>query len=249
MTRINKLHQYSDECGNKINVTRTYDNGINVDFRGNDNVINIADGANIGRLNVSFDGNSGRLDIGHNRSSGWLQFNIRIGEDSSVLMGDNVSTTAVCTISAVEGTTIRIGNDVMIASDNQIRADDGHAIFDVMSGNRINMSRDIHIDNHVWLAYGACVLAGSKIGSGSVIGFRSVVTGTIPNNVIAVGSPARVTRRNIAWERPHLSLTDPAYKPHINVMEKSEEFWSETLEEAPVTNKKSLLSRLLKGYK
>jgi acetyltransferase-like isoleucine patch superfamily enzyme len=78
----------------------------------------------------------------------------------------------------------------MIASNVQIRADDGHPIFNVADGSRANPSRDIHIGEHVWVAYGVVVLGGATLGDGSVMGMNSLVTGKIPNNVIAVGSPA-----------------------------------------------------------
>ena len=36
------------------------------------------------------------------------------------------------------------------------------------------------------------VLMGAEIGDNVIIGAGSVVTGNIPNNVVAVGAPARV---------------------------------------------------------
>jgi hypothetical protein len=130
-------------------------------------------------------------------------------------------------ISACEGTTVRIGDDVMFASDNQVRADDGHPIFDVRSGKRVNTSRSIEIGDHVWLGRGATVLGGSRIGSGSVVGYGSIVTGKVPNNVVAAGSPARIVRRDTAWERPHLSLAPPFYKPDASTVEKTG-YWNLT---------------------
>lgn len=41
---------------------------------------------------------------------------------------------------------------------------------------------------------GAVLLPGVEIGSNSVIGAGSVVTKSIPNNVVAVGNPARIVR-------------------------------------------------------
>jgi hypothetical protein len=48
-------------------------------------------------------------------------------------------------MSATEGTTIVIGDDVMFASHNQVRADDAHPIFDVRTGQRVNVSKSIEI--------------------------------------------------------------------------------------------------------
>ncbi|MDP9052037.1 MAG: hypothetical protein M3O31_15155 [Acidobacteriota bacterium] len=39
------------------------------------------------------------------------------------------------------------------------------------------------------------MLAGARIGRGSIIGTMSTVTGEIPQYSIAVGSPARVIKR------------------------------------------------------
>jgi maltose O-acetyltransferase len=41
---------------------------------------------------------------------------------------------------------------------------------------------------------GVRILKGATIGSDSVIGAGSVVTGTIPAGVVAAGNPARVIR-------------------------------------------------------
>jgi maltose O-acetyltransferase len=45
-----------------------------------------------------------------------------------------------------------------------------------------------------WLGGGAIVLAGVSIGDDTVVGAGSVVTRDLPAGVVAMGSPARVTR-------------------------------------------------------
>ena len=107
------------------------------------------------------------------------------------------------------GDEITIGDDVMFASDVQVRCDDGHPIFDVPTGLRVNVSRSITIGAHVWLGLRSAVLGGVSIGAGTVVGLGSIVTKDLPNNVIAVGTPAKIVRRDIAWERPHLTLPRP----------------------------------------
>ena len=52
------------------------------------------------------------------------------------------------------------------------------------------------IGNNVWIGGGAIILPGVTIGNNVVIGAGSIVTKSIPDNVIAVGSPCRVVRRN-----------------------------------------------------
>lgn len=52
----------------------------------------------------------------------------------------------------------------------------------------------IHIGKNVWIGSNSTILKGVTIGDNAVIGAGSVVTKDIPENMIAVGSPARVIR-------------------------------------------------------
>ena len=108
---------------------------------------------------------------------------------------------------------------------------DGHPIFDVRTGLRINTSKPITVGNHVWLGIESVLLGGASLGSGSVVGARALVTKPFPNNCIVAGVPARVIRTDIAWERPHLSLVRPYYKPDASTITKSE-YWNFTDESA-----------------
>src|SRR5258707_6097515 len=54
--------------------------------------------------------------------------------------------------------------------------------------------RPITIGANVWIGHDSVVLPGVSIGTGSIIGARSVVSGSIPDFGIAVGNPARVIR-------------------------------------------------------
>ena len=228
MTRISSLGYYSDDRQNQIIYDGpTLNNAINIEFTGSNNRLIVSSEARLGRFTVMFDCDNGVLEIGPNKSVAPFTGFIRVGQDSHITIGANVSTTATVVISAVEGTRVSIGNDVMIASENEIRADDAHPIFDVNSGKRVNVSRDITIGNHVWLAKRAVVLGGSEIGDGSVIGFGAVLKGTVPNNCVAAGVPAKVVRRDIAWERPHLSRAKPYYKPDGDSVTKSP-YWAKT---------------------
>ncbi|ATB37114.1 transferase [Cystobacter fuscus] len=53
---------------------------------------------------------------------------------------------------------------------------------------------DTRVGRGVFLANGVTVLAGSRIGEGSLVGAASVVRGEIPPASVAVGAPARVVR-------------------------------------------------------
>lgn len=208
MVKLDVLGDYGDANGNVIESPRRLTERVTITFRGSNNRLTVHPESALTRLTVTFHGDNGVVNIGHNSTVGKPQLNLRVGHRSRISLGDNVSTTTMLFVSAVEGTAVAIGDDVMCATHNQIRTDDSHGIYDVTSRERINPALDVTIGDHVWLGYEAMVLRGSVIGPGSVIGMRSVVTSHIPNNCVAVGAPAKVVRQNIARERPYLWLSE-----------------------------------------
>jgi len=199
------LSDVTDARGNRLVAPVALLPRLTVHFRASDCLLWLDPAASIGAVSVEFNGDRGQCRLGGGGGEGAFSALLRLGQDSRILVGDGTTTTARCFIGASEGASVRIGEDCMLASDVQLRCDDAHPIFDIHTGARVNPSEDILIGDHVWLAYGVRCLGGSRIGDGSVIGLDSIVTGPVPNNCIAVGRPARVTRRDVAWERPHLS--------------------------------------------
>jgi acetyltransferase-like isoleucine patch superfamily enzyme len=98
--------------------------------------------------------------------------------------------------------TVRIGNDCLIASGVVVRTTDGHSIFDRTSGKRLNLSGPVVIEDHVWLTQQVRILKGARIGTGSVIGHGSFISGvTVEPHCVYAGVPARKLRDNIVWDR------------------------------------------------
>lgn len=239
MSRITSLKHFSDGRGNTVEITGVSGeeatvalaSSINIHFRGSNNRLVVHAAARLTRLVGTFDGDHGVMRIGPHPAGGTGDWAIRVGESSKILIGSDVTCNRTCTVTALEGTELTIGDDCMIAGDCIVRTDDAHAIYDVTTGDRVNPSESITIGDHVWLAYGATVMPGSSVGSGSVVGTKSLVSGRFPNNCIIGGVPARVLREDIAWERPHLSLTSPAFRPNASVITKTEQYWSKTISE------------------
>ncbi len=202
---------WRDERGNEVIAPAALP-GLTTVFKGHGCVLEIEPGARIGSLRVEFFGSNARCRIGAAGPRGSFSAVVRLGEGCEVQVGPRVTTTSKVFLAASEGARLVLGEDCMLATDVQLRTDDAHAIYDVHTGQRLNPASDIVIGEHVWLAYGVRCLGGTRIGSGSVIGMGSLVNGPVPNNCIAVGTPARVVRRDVAWERPHLSI-DPPFAP------------------------------------
>lgn len=232
MSRLQELRPYSDDRGNVVEYAgEVVSRNISVNFRGGDNRLIVESPARIDKLQIHFDGEGGEVHIGRNeRTSGsHLRLSARVGSSSVIKVGSHVTMTSSCYMTVTEGCRIDVGDDCMIASGNELRAHDGHPIFDVSTGARVNRSASIFVGDHVWLAKDAILLSGARVGEGTVIGLRSVVTGVIPNNVVAVGAPAKVVRRDVAWERPNLTLSEPIYVEDDSHLERST-YWKLTLE-------------------
>ncbi len=56
-------------------------------------------------------------------------------------------------------------------------------------------AKAILIEDDVWLGANCTVLPGAIIGRGTIVGANSLVRGTLPPMVVAVGSPARAIRQ------------------------------------------------------
>lgn len=68
----------------------------------------------------------------------------------------------------------------------------------------LEYAKEIHIENHVWIASNVIINGGVTIGEGAVIGSGSVVTRDIPPMVVAAGNPCRVLRKITEADRLHL---------------------------------------------
>jgi len=69
-----------------------------------------------------------------------------------------------------------------------------HPIHPELRNKLYEYARPIKVGSDVWIGGGTVVLPGAEIGSNVVIGAGSVVTGKIPDNVVAFGNPCRVYR-------------------------------------------------------
>lgn len=84
---------------------------------------------------------------------------------------------------------IKIGNRVRCGANTIITDTDWHT-----DDLRTTPDLPVIIEDDVWLGVNVTVLKGVRIGTGSVVGAGSVVTGNIPGGVVAAGVPARVLR-------------------------------------------------------
>ena len=93
-----------------------------------------------------------------------------------------------------------VGQDCMFAYNTLIYNTDGHSI--LQDGVIINRATECNIGNHVWVGMDACVLKNSIIPEGCIIGKSAIVSKKFSEkNVVIVGNPAKIVKRNIIWDR------------------------------------------------
>lgn len=109
----------------------------------------------------------------------------------NISVGDGFLTNYNVTI--LDMATVTIGDNVWLGPNVGIYAV-AHPMEAAGRMQRLGVAKPITIGNNVWIGGNAVVLMGVNIGNNTVIGAGSVVTSDIPDNAVAVGSPARVIR-------------------------------------------------------
>lgn len=119
---------------------------------------------------------------------------------NKVVIEDNVTIVSAEIIMA-GGQGLRIGENTLIGRNAIIRCEISHQLFDAGTKKVLKQKRDIAIGKHVWLGEECYLLSGAKIGNGAVMGARSLASGAIEANSVAVGAPAKVVKRNVIWAK------------------------------------------------
>ncbi len=88
---------------------------------------------------------------------------------------------------------VDIGDDVQIGPNVQLLTAT-HPIEPSPRLEKWEGSQPISIGDNAWLGGGVIVCPGVTIGCNTVVGAGAVVTRNLPDNVVAVGNPARVSR-------------------------------------------------------
>jgi acetyltransferase-like isoleucine patch superfamily enzyme len=120
-------------------------------------------------------------------------------QDVVISIGKNVQINDYVHISGVRH--IFIGDNVLMASKIFI-SDLNHGDYSGESQDDPNSivadrplySKDVVIEENVWIGESCSILPGTTIGKCSIIGANSVVSRSIPAFSIAVGNPARVVK-------------------------------------------------------
>lgn len=128
----------------------------------------------------------------------WIEPPIRVAYGNHIHIGKNFYGNFNFVV--VDDATVTIGDNVMVAPNVTISTA-GHPIDPEIRITGQQFSLPITIEDNVWLGTGVIINPGVTIGRNSVIGAGSVVTKSIPANVVAAGVPCRVLREISAEDK------------------------------------------------
>lgn len=188
---------------NNVSEFIDYYENLKVDWNGKNSLIVINEPVSFNRCHIVM-GNGAYCYFGcmfRNRHA----MNINLNNTDSTLYIDHNANFGNCNIYAGDESQLEviIGKNFLAAVNLELRASDGHTIFE--EGNNKNILNrpkyGIHIADHVWCGMNVIVGKDSSIPKNCVIGAGSLVTKRIfKNNSIIAGVPAKVIKENINWD-------------------------------------------------
>jgi maltose O-acetyltransferase len=121
----------------------------------------------------------------------WIEPPFYCDYGSNIRLGDKVFFNFNCVV--LDVAPVLIGSGVLFGPAVQIYAGT-HPLSARERRAGLESGRPVEIGDEVWVAGGAIICPGVRIGARSVIGAGSVVTRDIPEGVFAAGNPCRVVR-------------------------------------------------------
>jgi acetyltransferase-like isoleucine patch superfamily enzyme len=148
---------------------------------GNNSFIHIKEGARISGATLWVEDDGCILEIGRNTFVG--PSHLAVTED---------------------GSSLTIGDDCMLSSNINIRTGDSHSIIDIETNQRINYAKNISIGNHCWIGEGAKILKGVNLVENCIVSTGAIVTKSFAANCLVGGTPAKIIRENVNWNKERL---------------------------------------------
>jgi len=149
---------------------------------GSNNHANIKIGHNVEILGRLITKGSGKITIG---SYTTIRFDTRIGAVNNIDIGKNV---------IISNNVVIYDNNNHPVSPSKRRKMTEQGFYGEQWDWSKSDDKPIIIEDNVWIGEYAVILKGVKIGRGSIVGMRAVVTKDVPKFSIVVGNPAKVVK-------------------------------------------------------
>ncbi|CEL25322.1 hypothetical protein MB9_1687 [Methanobacterium formicicum] len=187
--------------------------GLTVTFRGKNNVVKIEKGSIFYSSHIILQNNC-QVNIKKTNRYGIRSLSADLADNCSIKIGKDFSSVSIrFSQSQEKNLNVIIGDYCMCADGVIIRPTDGHAIYDIETNELLNKGEDVFIGDHVWLGLNCLILKGSYLSNNTVIGAHSLVNKKFKEeNVVVAGSPAKIIKRNVNWDRKNPVVYENAKK-------------------------------------
>jgi len=92
-------------------------------------------------------------------------------------------------------TSVSVGHFCMFGPGSKIIDNDSHRITtDIKERRQAPDSEPVTLEDNVWVGMNSLILKGVTIGENSIVAAHSVVTKSVPKNVLVAGIPAKVIK-------------------------------------------------------
>ena len=219
------LSESAAKAGNKLLGTPPKTIGCQIVFNGKNNILMCEAGVTLKGGAIRFNGDNGVVILGKSKHVYCLD--ISVFNNCLFCMGRDCYTNGALHATCSEERYIVIGRNCLFSFGVWIRTADPHLVYDISSGNRINPSNDVLVGDNVWIGQDAILLKGTRIGSGSIVGAKSLVSKQLHSNASWGGVPARLIRDGVFWDDPCV---------HSWTSEKTERFMHSDAQDARFTH-------------
>lgn len=191
--------------GNSIEAPCAMLKNVDIRISGTGNKIYIDDFTTLKNTNIYINGNNNVVRVGK-----WTSFwnaEVCIEDDGNeVSIGNHTKIMGKTQLAAMEGTKILIGSECGFSTDIIMRTGDSHSILD-MEGRRVNASKDIILEDHIWVGIKVICMKGTYVSRNSILAAGAVVSGKFmePNCIIG-GVPGKVIKKGVEWCTPRIPV-------------------------------------------
>ncbi|MBE6599036.1 MAG: hypothetical protein E7638_06300 [Ruminococcaceae bacterium] len=181
--------------------------GVRIENKGEDNKIILGDFVRMKGCRIVIFGNHNTVRIGDRAYLNKVELCME-DDGNEIIIGEHASIWGKSQYAAIEGTRIIIGKECLFSGDVHFRTGDSHSITD-LEGKRINPSRDIVIDDHVWIGTKVTCLKGVHISRDSVVAAATTLNKDYDQtNVIIGGVPGKVIKTGVNWDIKRLPVEE-----------------------------------------
>ena len=189
--------------GVKQSVPENYFKGLDITFNGDGNTVTIVDGYSFNNFHIMVfgGGNSIYINIGADIKNTSILMSTPVN-NRRVNIGKNFCCNGAMLTLPESGNRIEIGDNCMFSFGIQLRTEDGHALYDVTTKQLINKGGSCIIGNHVWVCCNVLFMKNTFLNDNSIAAAGALITKKFTEtNVIVGGSPAKVIKTNVNWDR------------------------------------------------